>query len=151
MAGAGAAKQISLPKSGRQGKLSFALTPLADAMFQLLIFFMLSSSLAPYSLITLAPGQTQAAPAPDPAPQAEQAPPTAPVIWNLGRDQIRSGRDVVALDRLNAHVAAMPDPASASIILFTERSARVQDIATTLNVLTLNRVGSVQLVSTAGR
>ena len=46
-----ASRRAPLPERPRRYK--FAMTPLADAMFQLLIFFMLSSSLAPYSLITL--------------------------------------------------------------------------------------------------
>ena len=46
-----ASRRAPLPERPRRYK--FVLTPLADAMFQLLIFFMLTSSLAPYSLITL--------------------------------------------------------------------------------------------------
>jgi biopolymer transport protein ExbD len=46
-----ASRKAPLPELPRRYK--FVLTPLADAMFQLLIFFMLTSSLAPYSLITL--------------------------------------------------------------------------------------------------
>ena len=46
-----ASRRAPLPERPRRYR--FVLTPLADAMFQLLIFFMLSSSLAPYSLITL--------------------------------------------------------------------------------------------------
>ncbi len=49
----------SLPKSER--RYTFALTPLADAMFQLLIFFMLSTSLTPYSLLTITRGAGPAA------------------------------------------------------------------------------------------
>lgn len=41
----------ALPKSTR--RYAFSLTPLADAMLQLLIFFMLSSSMAAYSLLGL--------------------------------------------------------------------------------------------------
>jgi biopolymer transport protein ExbD len=55
MAGQGAAISLA-QEGGRPRKYGFALTPLADAMFQLLIFFMLSSSLSPYSLIALTRG-----------------------------------------------------------------------------------------------
>jgi len=51
-----AKKPLLPPRS--PARYRFVLTPLADAMFQLLIFFMLSSNLAPYSLLTIRSGTT---------------------------------------------------------------------------------------------
>jgi biopolymer transport protein ExbD len=135
-----------LQRGARPCSYGFALTPLADAMFQLLIFFMLSSSLSPYSVIALtggaAAGQSLITGLADPL--ADSPNPDAPVIWHLSRGQVRAGDQVYALDEL-ADLGSALD-AVAEVLVFPARNATVQDIATVLEVLGKHGVGLVRLV-----
>ena len=92
MQGATDQETIRLPDPVPRHKPAFALTPLADVMFQLLIFFMLSTSLAPYALLPL--GAPAAEAGRDDTASAAPAPPTEferPQIWHLGRNSLRVG------------------------------------------------------------
>lgn len=143
-------RAVTLPSTAGKKKLSFALTPLADAMFQLLIFFMLSSSLAPYSLISLTPGAASAEVA-GAEPTDRPIPGAGPTIWHLSADSVRSGAEVFALSDLPELLSLMAARGSAQVVIFTDASATVQDIATVLNQLTLAELTSVQLISAEGR
>jgi len=136
----------------RPRRYAFALTPLADAMFQLLIFFMLSSSLSPYSLIPLSGGPawqsdltgeaSSAIPAPDVGAQV--------LVWHLARGTLRAGAQTISLDDLPGLMPELLASGVAQVLLFPSRAATVQDIATTLEVLGSNGIDKVQLVSGAG-
>ena len=139
-------RPVSLPGSGRQKRLSFALTPLADAMFQLLIFFMLSSSLAPYSLITL---KAAAAPVEAEAVVPQLAPAT-PVIWQIVQGGVRVGQEVVPMDEVADRALAFAQGGGDALVVFVGRAATVQDVATVTEALTLARISRVQLVARAG-
>ena len=142
------AKPRSLIDQDRPRNYSFALTPLADAMFQLLVFFMLSSSLAPYSLLTLVPGPKGASDttgkATAPAADAE---PVEVAIWHLSRGELRAGRVTIPISDLSSLIPEMRARDITRVVLFTTRTATVQDIATTLEVLNVNDIPSVQLVT----
>lgn len=150
MAGQGAAISLA-QEGGRPRKYGFALTPLADAMFQLLIFFMLSSSLSPYSLIAL----TRGAPAGQSAVLPGAADETAPtpeenarmVIWNLTRGQVRAGDQTVPLAELPGVIAALKQQEVEEVLIFPTRAATVQDIATVLEMLGARGISKVRLVS----
>lgn len=147
--------RIHLPE--RRRNYRFALTPLADAMFQLLIFFMLSSSLTPYSLLPLqsAPGsaaETGAAPAPAEAEQAPQSPATPGdvVLWTLESDTVIVGGQRFGFDALTALAEALGTAgAPADVILIVRPSAQVQDVTTVLARLRAADVGSVQVTTGA--
>lgn len=140
---------LNLPRPRRRYR--FALTPLADAMFQLLIFFMLSSSLTPYSLLTM-----QSAPAPGGAagaaasPSPEAAAPGASgatALWRLEAGQVVTGGqrfDFAALPDLGAALNVTGAPPAQVILLITP-GARVQDVATVLAGLTAAGISAVQL------
>jgi len=119
---------LAQPAPPRPG---FALTPLADIMFQLLIFFMLTTSLAPYSLVPLvraaAPDAGAATTAPAPVPDSAQ-----PAIWQLGAGTLRSGGQEVALEDLPLVLVALQDARVAEILLFVTDTARAQDMVTVL-------------------
>jgi biopolymer transport protein ExbD len=139
----------SLPQSNRARRYGFSFTPLADAMFQLLVFFMLTSSLAPYSLMTLTPGAAgnidAAGDAPDATLEASQAERVA--IWSVGRGTLRAGGEKVALADIHALVAPLIEAGLDRVVLLTGRSATVQDMATALEALTLARVPTVHVVA----
>lgn len=148
------ASRLQLPE--RRRNYRFALTPLADAMFQLLIFFMLSSSLTPYSLLTVQSAQGQAGAAPaqpgnaadDTAPPALQGGET--VVWAIDKDAIVVGGQRFAFDTLGDLVDALAQAdMPADVVLVVQRTARVQDVTTVLARLSLATVGAVR-ISTEG-
>ena len=127
----------------------FALTPLADAMFQLLIFFMLTSSLTPYSLLTVrtgaAPGQTVSDPGADPAEQEPVLPGENAQFWTVTEGQITANGQTFTLDQLPALAAALGQNDQAEVVLIMQESARVQDLTSVLEALTAAGVTSVQM------
>lgn len=135
------------PKRGR-----FAMTPLADAMFQLLIFFMLSSSLAPYSLLTIRSG-------PEPAqigdPQTGTTPdPETPVtaigantvLWTLEPERVTIGGQTFPYDALTDLAVALAANDEAEVIVILRSEARVQDLATVMEALTAAGISAVQII-----
>lgn len=144
--------RIELPR--RERKYRFALTPLADAMFQLLIFFMLSSSLTPYSLLTvksgaapaetLGPGLAPADELPEPDPEAREA-----LLWSLVPGGIVRSGIPIDFDDLPTVVDALarqePVPA---VSLLVGPEARVQDLSTVLAILRRSDIVDVALTRT---
>ena len=63
---AGAAQTI-LPRHVRRRRASFVLTSLIDVIFLLVIFFMVSSQIVPFSVIGLGPIASDGASEPEPA------------------------------------------------------------------------------------
>ena len=108
----------------------FALTPLADAMFQLLIFFMLTSSLTPYSLLTVrtgeAPGDAVADPTADPTEQPPVLPGANAQFWTVTEGQITANGQTFTLDQLPALAAALGQNEEPEVILIMQPDARVQ-------------------------
>ena len=141
---------LELPE--RKRNYRFALTPLADAMFQLLIFFMLSSGLTPYSLLTVqsAPGAptTEAAAGgdadtsePPPAQAAQEV-----ALWTIEAEAVivrgqRFGFD--ALDDLADALGVAGAPSE--VVLIVRPTAQVQDITTVLARLSAANVTAVQV------
>ena len=132
--------------------------PLADVMFQLLIFFMLSTGLTPYSLLTLQSGPGEATAQPAGGGAATGAPPAQPgvlqpgeaAIWRVEADAVIAGGQRFGFDDLEALAGALgSEGAPARVVLVVGRDARVQDISTVLARLKAADVGSVQL-STGG-
>ncbi|KIT17911.1 ExbD/TolR family protein [Jannaschia aquimarina] len=143
------ARSASIIPIRRRKGYRFALTPLADAMFQLLIFFMLSSSLAPYSLMTLKPGAaSQRGAGESPAPAAPAGPPSA--IWTVDAGAVIAGGQRFgfdALPRLSARMAAQDD---GGVLLITRPAARVQDMVAVLEALSAANVPAVRLAPGLG-
>ena len=80
----------------------FNLTPLADALFQVLVFFMLSGSLASYASLplrnaTLATRNGTATPTPAPTVEAART-----AVWTIGASRIIANGQRFGFDRLPA-------------------------------------------------
>lgn len=137
------APKFTLPATPRQYK--FVLTPLADAMFQLLIFFMLSSSLAPYALMTIrsgSPADFANVPGTSNTGQASRTGTVA--IWNVSADGLSISGQSFAFDALPALAAAITDT-TATILLILRDTATVQDLARVVEALTAAGVTNVQI------
>ena len=145
--------RLKSPLPVRKRTYRFALTPLADAMFQLLIFFMLSSSLTPYSLISLqsAPDAALSASAASSGPirydetAALAAEPTAAQgpIWRLYDGRVTTGGQEFPLDQLSQLAAAFAEQAQPeTLTLLLASDARIQDVASAMAALeTANLIG----------
>ncbi|MCL1629191.1 biopolymer transporter ExbD [Roseibaca sp. V10] len=140
--------RLPVPAARRRG---FALTPLADVMFQLLLFFMLTSSLAPYALLPLSAagpsaGQTlRDTPTP---PQSPAPPAEAQVIWHLERGEIRAGQVRIPLSALPEAVAALRRDAVSDLVVFVTRTAEARDLALLIENVQDSGIARVQLVGT---
>lgn len=148
------ALRLQLPE--RRRNYRFAMTPLADAMFQLLIFFMLSSSLTPYSLLTVqsAEGETGAPPSQAGNTTEATVPPALiegeTVVWAIDKNAVLVGGQRFAFDSLGDLVDALGTSGSpADVVLVIQTTARVQDVTTVLAQLSLAPIGAVR-ISTEG-
>ncbi len=136
----------NLPRSTR--RYTFALTPLADAMFQLLIFFMLTSNLTPYSLITLQSGPGSTPSATEERTNAQPQPATAQsAIWRIDNGGIVSNGQYFGFDRLLPLANALKAAGTPQVVLVSTPSAQVQDLAFVLEKLTAAGIGQIQIVS----
>ena len=136
----------------RRQKIQFALTPLADIMFQLLIFFMLASSLTPYSLLPLQSagpvsdtpaGQVQGT---DQAASEAHQVPGRTALWTLGPGTLRIRGQEFSFDSLPGLTAALTENGiQQEVVVIVTASARVQDVATVLEQLHAADVTSIQL------
>jgi len=147
--------KTTLPVRKRTYRVS--LTPLADAMFQLLTFFMLTTSLTPYSLITI--GTSQEAPTEvaeaggaeaDGGDDAANTPSVSQepglVIWELEDGVIRTSGSVYERDRLadlSEALALRTDNVSVQLVLGP--TARIQDVASAMAALKGASVEKVEL------
>lgn len=147
------AQAFSLNLPERRTNYRFALTPLADAMFQLLIFFMLSSGLTPYSLLTFQSADAQAAAQPSvsgddgeaPAPQFDQDQGTV-ALWTIEAETVLVGGQRFGFDALDDLAGALgSDDDPGAVVFIVRPSAQVQDISTVLARLTAANISSVQL------
>lgn len=143
--------RIALPRRTR--RYGFSLTPLADAMFQLLVFFMLSSDLSPYSLLTVRSGAVEGGTggaAPDAAPAGTALRADQTVIWNIGRDSVSSGGQRFGFERLGDLAAGMKASGNAQVLLVTQGGAQVQGLVSVLEALSAQGIAQVQIAAAPG-
>lgn len=150
---------LRTPLPERKRTYRFALTPLADAMFQLLIFFMLSTSLTPYSLITLRTASdgvqeqdAQGGVGADPSqPAAASGGSSNIVFWTLGAGAVSVAGQSYDNDQLPDLAAALgSQDAPGSVVIVVTREAQVQDVAHAMAALKSANVGSVQITTQGG-
>lgn len=141
---------IRLPDPAPRHKPAFALTPLADVMFQLLIFFMLSTSLAPYALLPLGGAPPAGDGAAETQPNTDAASFDRPQIWHLGRNSLRVGNERGTLADAPDLVAAAQGLGVGEVLLFPSQAATAQDVATVLEALQAGRIARVRLVGRPG-
>ncbi|MEL6587013.1 MAG: biopolymer transporter ExbD [Pseudomonadota bacterium] len=140
-----AAGKPLLPPGKTRG-YRFALTPLADAMFQLLIFFMLASSQVPYSLLTLkagaGPGRGPGAATPAPGQDA--------ALWSVDAGAVVAGGQRFNFDALPDLAAALIASEVPVVVLLARDGARVQDLVAVTEALTSAGVPAVQMARIGG-
>lgn len=148
------------PLPERKRTYRVALTPLADAMFQLLIFFMLTTSLTPYSLITLKSASEDIATEPAASPgiggvdetpqQPNRAESTRPdvTIWSLEDGSVTvSGLPYQRDQLLELAEAVGSDETPGNVVILVGETAKVQDLAAALEALGSASVAGVQILT----
>lgn len=126
----------------------FVLTPLVDVIFLLVIFFALSSRIAPFGLIEVT-GQGRTAVTGDGAATQTASRSVAPADETLvvSQGRARIGSRVLTLDELRPAAVEMREDGVGSILLLTARSARTEDVARALDALRRAGLANVRLVA----
>ena len=135
---------VQLSAGAPRARRAFALMPLADIMFQLLIFFMLSTSLAPYALLPLAAPAEYARE--NVSGSAAGSPGATQLVWHLLRDHLREGTQTIHLDDLPARLIELRAGGVEELVVFVTGTALAQDLATTLEALRTNGPPRIQLI-----
>ncbi len=122
-----------------------SLTPLADAMFNLLIFFMLSSNITPYSLLPLKgaavlPGDGAGAGEGQAQPTGADA-----AVWTVSKGEIIANGQLFTMDQAGDLTGILAQAGTQSIVLVIRPEAEVQDLTTVLEALSAGGISQVQL------
>lgn len=144
-----AARNDALSVRRNPKRYRIALTPLADAMFQLLIFFMLSANAAPYSLISLkGAAATPGGAGGNGTGAAQPAPGTDVTVWTVQAGSVIAGGQPFEMAKLRELTKALTLSGTTSVTLVVRPEALVQDLTSVLEALTAGGITDVQL---AGR
>lgn len=139
-----------LPRHVRRRRASFVLTSLIDVIFLLVIFFMVSSQITPFSLIGLGPMAREAQPSSVELPAAE-APAAAPAVSlrvQAGRVFI-AGRPVT-MDDLALALADLAARGIGALVVIPTAGATVQDLVRVLETIKLSGIESVTVLNRRG-
>lgn len=147
----GAAMGLNLPR--RTPRYRFSMTPLADVLFQLLIFFMLSSNIVPYSMLTIRSGalQGQAAAGQEVATPQRVTDATATAVWTLRPDGLVAGGQRFGFDDLSALGDALAIQGTQNVLLVLRPEVAIQQVTTVLETLAARGIESVQIAGAETR
>jgi biopolymer transport protein ExbD len=123
----------------------FVLTPLIDVMFLLLIFFMLSSQIAPYSLIPLTRLAVENEHDVEP-----NAPATPDIAIRVSRGFISVGGERIAIAELASRLKKFTESGFSSFVIVPDALATVQDIVATLEAVQTVSAKSATVVVPGG-
>jgi biopolymer transport protein ExbD len=134
-------------KHRQAGKIrpTFVLTPLIDVMFLLLLFFMLSSQIAPYSLL----------PVGNVAGLADEKSSTGAaaafvVAIRVSQGFVTMGGRRIAADEVTSQAGRLVSQGIRSFLVISTGQATVQDIVATLEALKVAEADNVALVNASG-
>lgn len=153
MTAVGGQKRPGLVLPRRNRRYRFSMTPLADVMFQLLIFFMLSANIAPYSMLDVRTGALSGGGGTTPDPDSETQPGRttdirSTAVWTLDE----TGTILASGQRFEpARLAALADALTAQgtrdVLVVLRRGVAVQQLVTVLQTLAARGITSVQIAS----
>lgn len=130
----------------RRRRASFVLTSLIDVIFLLVIFFMVSSQITPFSIIALDPvAQDAAAPLPATPPSTSAA-----VSLRVMAGSVRIAGKLVAMDGLEAALAALKESGVKALIVVPTDSATVQDLVSVLEGIKAAGIESATVLDRKG-
>ena len=135
---------MALPRKQRRRTL-LVLTPLIDVLFLLLIFFMLSSQIAPYSLIPLGGVISGVGEAPAAAVPTGLEP--APVVIRVAHGYVAVGAERIALPELRGAAERFREGDVDRFLLIPTAAADVQDLVSALEALKAASAAEVTLLN----
>ncbi|MFV0294356.1 MAG: ExbD/TolR family protein [Paracoccus sp. (in: a-proteobacteria)] len=141
---------LILPR--RQRRYRFSMTPLADVMFQLLVFFMLSANITPYSMLDIRTGAisgTTTANEPDTGTNVKSGRNTdirTTAVWTLDAsgEILASGQHFDA-ERLPVLADALKTQGTSNVLVVLRQDVPVQRLVTVLQTLAARGITSVQV------
>ena len=145
--------RIGLDLPRRNLRAGFSMTAMADVLFQLLIFFMLSANLSSYGLLdirsgALAGGDGDAA---TEAPQAGRVTPAGTTaVWTLAPDRITAGGQRFALTQLDRLAEALVTQGTTDVLLVLRQDVPVGRVVAVLEALQARGIVSVQIADGGG-
>jgi biopolymer transport protein ExbD len=123
-----AARPILPPHPPRRRRASFVLTSLIDVIFLLVIFFMVTSQITPFSLIPLGPVATEGAGAP---PVADLAT-SPPVSLRILAGAVSIGGKRVPMAEIGEALSRLRQGGVGALVVSSSTAATVQDLVTVL-------------------
>lgn len=142
---------LGLPRPERRGRIS-AMIALADVLFQLLIFFMLSANLMGYSMLLLQAGAIRdtgkGEAAPSPGTTVTEASATA--VWTLRPDGIVASGQQFNIEHVSMLAEALAAQGTRNLLIVLQPQVPVQDVVTVLETLAARGIDSVQIAEATG-
>lgn len=123
-----AARAVLPPQPPRRRRASFVLTSLIDVIFLLVIFFMVTSQITPFSLIPLGPVASEG----DAAAGAEEQPAAPPVSLRILSGAVSIGGRSVPMADIAEALSELRESGVMALIVSSTASATVQDLVTVL-------------------
>lgn len=123
------------------------LTPLVDVIFLLLIFFMLSSQIAPYSMLVLGTVEDAAPPEAAGAPLQAPAAAIAPLVVRVSHGEVGLGGRRIAISDIGTAARELTDRGIEAFLLIPSAEADVQDVVAVLEALKAAEAASVTVVN----
>jgi len=117
-----------------------------------LLFFMLTSALAPYALLPLAaPAQPGAPSQRETTTQAANLPGVAPsqsarMVWHLGRGTLRAGGTQITLDLVPQALEDLRAAGVTDLVVFVTSTAQAADLTTLVEAVRTARIAHLQLI-----
>lgn len=152
MIAASGQKRHGLVLPRRERRYRFSMTPLADVMFQLLVFFMLSANIAPYSMLDIRTGALSGSGASGSDPAAQEADPgrttdiRTTAVWTLGATgEITAGGQRFEAEKLSVLADALLAQGTTDVLVVLRRDVPVQQLVTVLQTLAARGITSVQV------
>lgn len=127
----------------RRLRRPMVLTPLVDIVFLLLTFFMLSSQLTPFSLLTL-DGRRQAA-SPTAGPMEARADARPDALLSVGAGQVRLNGRRIGLGDLLSALRTEAASGTTRLTLLVSGDATVQDFVAALEATKLAAFASISI------
>lgn len=144
---------LDLPRRARGRAGAFSMTALADVLFQLLIFFMLSANLSSYAMLPLRSGAIEGHGAPGALPDGAgpaATPARATAVWTLNPDGVTASGQHFGLDRIADLADALALQGTRNLLIILRPTVPVQDVVQVLETLSARGIASVQIAEAAG-
>ena len=143
--------RIGLDLPRRNLRAGFSMTAMADVLFQLLIFFMLSANLSSYGLLDIRSGALAGGDGGAEASQAGRVTPAGTTaVWTLAPDRITAGGQRFALTQLDRLAEALVTQGTTDVLLVLRQDVPVGRVVAVLEALQARGIVSVQIADGGG-